>query len=95
MKRAWDAYVKDAWGANELAPISRKGHTSLFGVYVDESEDRCMINSLLFAMDQFNFFCFRRFLESDSVSVSVSVSLSLSLCLCLSVSVSVRLSLRL
>ncbi|XP_064628473.1 mannosyl-oligosaccharide 1,2-alpha-mannosidase IA-like [Lineus longissimus] len=32
MKHAWDNYVKYAWGANELKPISRRGHTaSIFG----------------------------------------------------------------
>ena len=32
MKHAWDNYVKYAWGANELKPISRKGHSaSIFG----------------------------------------------------------------
>lgn len=32
MKHAWDSYVRYAWGANELKPISRKGHSaSIFG----------------------------------------------------------------
>ena len=32
MKHAWDNYVKYAWGANELRPISKKGHSaSIFG----------------------------------------------------------------
>lgn len=32
MRHAWDNYVKFAWGANELRPISRRGHTaSIFG----------------------------------------------------------------
>ncbi|KAK7107386.1 mannosyl-oligosaccharide 1,2-alpha-mannosidase IA-like [Littorina saxatilis] len=32
MKHAWDSYVKYAWGANELRPISRRGHSaSIFG----------------------------------------------------------------
>ncbi|KAL3883745.1 hypothetical protein ACJMK2_029979 [Sinanodonta woodiana] len=32
MKHAWDSYVKYAWGANELRPISRQGHSaSIFG----------------------------------------------------------------
>ena len=32
MKHAWDSYVKYAWGANELKPISRRGHSaSIFG----------------------------------------------------------------
>ena len=32
MKHAWSGYVKYAWGANELKPISAKGHSaSIFG----------------------------------------------------------------
>ncbi len=32
MKHAWDSYGKYAWGANELKPISRRGHSaSIFG----------------------------------------------------------------
>ena len=32
MKHAWSGYVKFAWGANELKPISAKGHSaSIFG----------------------------------------------------------------
>ncbi len=32
MKHAWDSYVQYAWGANELKPVSRKGHSaSIFG----------------------------------------------------------------
>lgn len=32
MKHAWDNYEKYAWGANELRPISKRGHSaSIFG----------------------------------------------------------------
>jgi len=32
MKHAWDSYKKYAWGANELRPISKRGHSaSIFG----------------------------------------------------------------
>jgi hypothetical protein len=31
MKRAWDAYVKDGWGENELQPPYHRGHASMFG----------------------------------------------------------------
>ena len=32
MQHAWSGYVKYAWGANELKPISAKGHSaSIFG----------------------------------------------------------------
>lgn len=32
MKHAWYGYEKYAWGANELRPISKRGHTgSIFG----------------------------------------------------------------
>jgi mannosyl-oligosaccharide alpha-1,2-mannosidase len=32
-KLAWDSYVQFAWGANELKPISRTGHSaSIFGM---------------------------------------------------------------
>ena len=34
MKHAWNSYSAYAWGDNELAPVSRKGHsTSIFGAY--------------------------------------------------------------
>ena len=32
MKHAWDSYAQHAWGANELRPISKRGHSaSIFG----------------------------------------------------------------
>ena len=32
MKHAWDGYVKYAWGANELRPVTKRGHNpSIFG----------------------------------------------------------------
>lgn len=32
MKLSWDSYKKYAWGANELRPISKRGHSaSIFG----------------------------------------------------------------
>jgi len=31
MKHAWDGYAHYAWGKNELRPISKVGHASLFG----------------------------------------------------------------
>ena len=32
MRHAWKGYVDYAWGANELRPVSRRGHTaSIFG----------------------------------------------------------------
>ena len=32
MRHAWKGYTDYAWGANELRPISRRGHTaSIFG----------------------------------------------------------------
>lgn len=35
MQFAWDNYKRFAWGANELRPVSKQGHSSnLFGKYV-------------------------------------------------------------
>jgi hypothetical protein len=34
MKRAWGAYVKHAWGANEVAANAKTRQDSLFGKYV-------------------------------------------------------------
>jgi hypothetical protein len=34
MKRAWDAYVKEGWGSNELNPQSHSGSASQFGFVV-------------------------------------------------------------
>jgi len=32
MKHAWDGYAKHSWGANEVRPISLRGHSaSIFG----------------------------------------------------------------
>lgn len=32
MEHAWNSYKKHAWGANELRPISKRGHSaSIFG----------------------------------------------------------------
>ena len=57
MKHAWDGYVKYAWGANELQPISRKPHVNSIygsaplGATIVDSLDTLFIMGM---MDEFN-----------------------------------------
>lgn len=57
MKHAWDGYVKYAWGANELRPISRQAHndsiygSTPLGATIVDSLDTLFIMGM---MDEFN-----------------------------------------
>lgn len=78
MKHAWDGYVKYAWGANELRPISRKPHNdSIFG---SAPLGATIVDSLdtLFIMDMMDEFKVARAWVQDHMSIDkANIQLSL------------------
>ena len=75
MKFAWDSYAQYAWGANELKPISRVGHSaSVFGKTAFGATIVDGLDTLLVMGMQDEFKKGRDWIESNLFFVGVSRS---------------------